>query len=579
MKCGALLPPVGDCPACAKAAAQTTLPGLPSFLDRDLQIDRRTPGRAEGPAFAERSPAPPPAVAPLAGPLPPPAEPRVTTPRNAPGVARPTPPGMTPAARPASGQPAWAQQTAQLQGGGGFPLNVPPPPATVPPSMSPMTPAYGTPSAARARAAGLAAAAVGHDSANSAAETLPGMPFIEPVAPVSSGLPRMGPAASGQPQGAASAQPHRATSGQAHTAASGQPYGAAPAQPHMAASAQAHTAAAAQAHTAASAQQHSTAAAQAHMATSATPSHVAAPGLPHMATSAQPPSAATAALPRMPSAAAQPHMAASQGQPHAVPSAQAHMAAASAGLPQSGQPHIAMSHAEPTSPASSGLPRMEQAASGQLPVEGDSSSLPLDPASFSLPPMQAVAPTPGLPVMEQAAPRAEKPRPQAAPSRSQPSIAEVHARPASLWRRLLSFSIDTAAIAGVAALYITLASSVTGVKSPEAGLSGLDGFVAWLRALHTVLLPGVFLVMLLALVYCAVAAFLWNGRTLGRLLLGLRLVDTHGLAPAPGRAIIRAMLSSVSFVLFLGGFWMALFDRRGQTLHDKLTSTFVVQPS
>ena len=75
------------------------------------------------------------------------------------------------------------------------------------------------------------------------------------------------------------------------------------------------------------------------------------------------------------------------------------------------------------------------------------------------------------------------------------------------------------------------------------------------------------------------AAFLWNGRTLGRLLLGLRLVDTHGVAPAPGRAIVRAILASLSFVLFLGGFWMALFDRRGQTLHDKLTSTFVVQPS
>ncbi|WXH28430.1 hypothetical protein WA016_02374 [Myxococcus stipitatus] len=562
MKCGALLPPVGDCPACAKAAAQTTLPGLPSFLDRDLQIDRRTPGRAEGPAFAERSPAPPPAVAPLAGPLPPPAEPRVTTPRNAPGVARPTPPGMTPAARPASGQPAWAQQTAQPQGGGGFPLNVPPPPATVQPSMSPMTPAYGTPSAARARAAGLAAASVGQDSANSAAETLPGMPLIEPVAPVSSGLPRMGPSASGQPHGAASAQPHRAASGQA-----GQPHGTPQGLPHMAASAQAHTVA--------SAQGHGTASGQPHAATSAQP-HGAAQGLPHMAASAQATATSaqpsTAGLLRMPPAAAQPPISASQGQPHAAPSAQAHMAASPA-----------MSHAEPTSPASSGLPRMEQAASGQLPMEGDSSSLPpmepLDPASFSLPPMQAVAPAPGLPVMEQAAPRAEKPRPQAAPSRSQPSITEVHARPASLWRRLLSFSIDTAAIAGVAALYITLASSVTGVKSPEAGLSGLDGFVAWLRALHTVLLPGVFLVMLLALVYCAVAAFLWNGRTLGRLLLGLRLVDTHGLAPAPGRAIIRAMLSSVSFVLFLGGFWMALFDRRGQTLHDKLTSTFVVQPS
>jgi uncharacterized RDD family membrane protein YckC len=100
-----------------------------------------------------------------------------------------------------------------------------------------------------------------------------------------------------------------------------------------------------------------------------------------------------------------------------------------------------------------------------------------------------------------------------------------------------------------------------------------------MHALKSVLLPGIFLLLVLATVYCAVAAFLWNGRTLGRLLLGLRLVDTHGLAPAPSRAFVRALLSVVSFGLFLGGFWMALFDRRGQTLHDKLTSTFVVQPS
>ncbi|RKH88179.1 RDD family protein, partial [Corallococcus praedator] len=160
-----------------------------------------------------------------------------------------------------------------------------------------------------------------------------------------------------------------------------------------------------------------------------------------------------------------------------------------------------------------------------------------------------------------------------------PAPGEVHARPASLWRRLLSFTVDTAAIGAVASAYIVLASSVAGVKSPQAGLTGLDAFVAWLRALHTVLLPGVVLVLVLATVYCAVAAFLWNGRTLGRLLLGLRLVDTHGMAPTPGRAIFRALLAGLSFVLFLGGFWMALFDRRGQTLHDKLTSTFVVQPS
>ncbi|WP_233278180.1 RDD family protein [Myxococcus stipitatus] len=633
MKCGALLPPVGDCPACAKAAAQTTLPGVPSFLDRDLMIDRRAPGRAEGPAFAERSPAPPPAVAPLAGPLPPPAEPRVATPRNAPGIARPTPPGMTPAARPASGQPAWAQAQPQAPGGSGFPLNVPPPPASVQPSLSPMTPAYGTPSAARARAAaGPALPVVGPESVSPVADTLPGTPFTEPKAPAPSGLPRMGPA--GHLQAAASGLPHAAGSAQQH-AASGLPHaaGSAPShaaaglphaagsQPHAAsglpqavgsqpratsglpqavgsqphaASGLPQAAGSAQQHAAASGQQRMAASGQQHVGGSGLP-HAAASGQQRMGTPAQPqmptsaqPHAATSGLPHMPSSGPS-HLAASEGQ---------HPAASSTGLPRmapaSGQPPMAaapgqapLSAALPgvarTESAASGLPQMAQAPSSHLHLEADSSGLPpmepLDPASFSLPPLQSVAPAPGLPVMEQATPRAEKPRPQAAPSRSQPGVAEVHARPASLWRRLLSFSIDTAAIGGVAALYITLASSVTGVKSPEAGLSGLDGFVAWLRALHTVLLPGFFLVLLLALVYCAVAAFLWNGRTLGRLLLGLRLVDTHGLAPAPGRAIVRAMLSSVSFVLFLGGFWMALFDRRGQTLHDKLTSTFVVQPS
>lgn len=182
--------------------------------------------------------------------------------------------------------------------------------------------------------------------------------------------------------------------------------------------------------------------------------------------------------------------------------------------------------------------------------------------------------TPRVPTPTTSAPRGST------AAKTASGVQEIHARPASLWRRLLSFSIDTAAIVGVSALYITLASSITGVKAPSSqGLTALDALAAWMHALQSVLVPGFVLMLVLALAYCAVAAFLWNGRTLGRLLLGLRLVDTHGLAPAPGRAIVRALLAVVSFGLFLGGFWMALFDRRGQTLHDKLTSTFVIQPS
>ncbi len=220
-----------------------------------------------------------------------------------------------------------------------------------------------------------------------------------------------------------------------------------------------------------------------------------------------------------------------------------------------------------------------------VPAPAASARAPLDDPDTTAPgaPPFAQAPKPGLPVppaapQRPAAPLAPRSR-TANPSKSDAGPQEIHARPAHLWRRLLSFTIDSAAIAGVAMLYILLASSIAGVKSPSSqGLTPLDSIAAWMHALKSVLLPGIFLLLVLATVYCAVAAFLWNGRTLGRLLLGLRLVDTHGLAPAPSRAIVRALLSVVSFGLFLGGFWMALFDRRGQTLHDKLTSTFVVEP-
>ncbi|MCY1016720.1 RDD family protein [Pyxidicoccus sp. MSG2] len=302
------------------------------------------------------------------------------------------------------------------------------------------------------------------------------------------------------------------------------------------------------------------------------------PAAPRMAPpqAAQPPAPAAprVAPPQAPAAprAAQPPAAGSPMTPaYGTPTAAAQRAPAvpaPSGLPRMEAPAAAPSglpRMESSVPAPSGLPLMSE-----TPVSAAPSGLP---RMESLPPAPAAAATVGIS-------RSEAIRAPAAKSVSATgNPAEVHARPASLWRRLLSFTIDTAAIAGVAALYITLASSVTGTKAPEPGLVGLDAFVAWLRAFHTVLLPGFFLVLVLALVYCAVAAFLWNGRTLGRLLLGLRLVDTHGVAPAPGRAIVRAILASLSFVLFLGGFWMALFDRRGQTLHDKLTSTFVVQPS
>lgn len=96
-----------------------------------------------------------------------------------------------------------------------------------------------------------------------------------------------------------------------------------------------------------------------------------------------------------------------------------------------------------------------------------------------------------------------------------------------------------------------------------------------LRALPALWAPAAGLGVLLSLVYATTFGML--GRTPGRWLAGLRLVDDSGQPPSPGRAAVRAFVGLFSFALFLGGFWLALVDRRRQTLHDKVASTYVVR--
>ncbi|GMU60504.1 MAG: hypothetical protein AMXMBFR34_22670 [Myxococcaceae bacterium] len=141
---------------------------------------------------------------------------------------------------------------------------------------------------------------------------------------------------------------------------------------------------------------------------------------------------------------------------------------------------------------------------------------------------------------------------------------DVLASPAPVWRRIAAWVVDVSLVGGAVTGLITLAAQVI------AGGLTTD-------KLPVIVLPAALLAGLLAFVYATLFAFVWKGRTPGRRLLGLHLVDDSGRAPSPTRALIRGVLSLVSFALFLAGYWVALFDRRGQTLHDKLSSTFVVR--
>jgi uncharacterized RDD family membrane protein YckC len=189
---------------------------------------------------------------------------------------------------------------------------------------------------------------------------------------------------------------------------------------------------------------------------------------------------------------------------------------------------------------------------GTTPVAKPAGARAARPAAPAESLAQALAlPTPTAVALEASAPEAATPD------------AEVVAAPASLWRRVLAWLTDLAVILGVVSGFFGAALAVIGAPTPA--------------VLVSVALPAVGVVSFVAFVYTTLFAFLWRGRTPGRLLLGIHLVDATGQAPHAGRALVRAALSLASFGLFLSGFWLALFDRKGQTLHDKLTSTFVVR--
>ena len=89
-------------------------------------------------------------------------------------------------------------------------------------------------------------------------------------------------------------------------------------------------------------------------------------------------------------------------------------------------------------------PPAEAPATGSLPVPRQPPA-PAEVVTFSSPSRLQAPPAPTRTAESAAAPA--KARPAKAGSTGD-ELHEVHARPASLWRRLLSFSIDTAALVG-----------------------------------------------------------------------------------------------------------------------------------
>ena len=181
---------------------------------------------------------------------------------------------------------------------------------------------------------------------------------------------------------------------------------------------------------------------------------------------------------------------------------------------------------------------------------------PGGPPPYQPPPYQ---PPGGIPPYQQ--PYA----PQGAPGGYQYGTPVATVAYAGFWRRFLAFLIDVIILGVVGGIL----ASVLGLGSGSSG-GGSVGFNFGTG--------GSLLNIVLDLFYFTLMIALVNGKTLGAMALGIRVVPVDGSGNVSiGKALIRAVVGYISgFVLLLGFLWM-LWDSNKQTWHDKAAGTYVVK--
>jgi uncharacterized RDD family membrane protein YckC len=142
------------------------------------------------------------------------------------------------------------------------------------------------------------------------------------------------------------------------------------------------------------------------------------------------------------------------------------------------------------------------------------------------------------------------------------SSAQVSAEYAGFWIRLVAAIIDGIVLCVPYFFFIALLSG-------EA-----FGKVSILNPL------GVIIFLLLVLVIIAYAPFMLSkfGATLGKMILGLRVVDANGQKIGLGKALLREIIGKwISNLVFSLGFIWVAFDEKKQGWHDKIAGTYVVK--
>lgn len=127
--------------------------------------------------------------------------------------------------------------------------------------------------------------------------------------------------------------------------------------------------------------------------------------------------------------------------------------------------------------------------------------------------------------------------------------------------RMLALAVDLLAIAALDSLIAKLLAPLA--------FFGEDVF----SGLHVVFY------FALTLLYAAVAEWFWRGQTLGKRLLGLRVVDARGLRLEPAQVIVRNLFRLLDALpaLYLAGGVSCVCDRYHRRLGDLAAGTVVIR--
>lgn len=90
---------------------------------------------------------------------------------------------------------------------------------------------------------------------------------------------------------------------------------------------------------------------------------------------------------------------------------------------------------------------------------------------------------------------------------------------------------------------------------------------------------GIIMYFAITLIYGALSEWIWRGQTVGKRLMGLRVVDARGLRLEPSQVIVRNLMRFIDALpaLYLVGGIACVFSRHRQRLGDLAAGTVVVR--